>query len=121
MNPGAFTRMVAAQQEPTSSMYQYAQKNLPAELVSPVIAYLAHEDCPVTGECIEAVGGEVRRIYLAQTPGFTDRALTIETVAQRWHEVMAESPGAVIGIAAHDVTQWNIKPYRPHLSPQGEE
>ena len=57
VNPGAFTRMVAAQQEPTSSMYQYAQKNLPAELVSPVIAYLAHQDCPVTGECIEAVGG----------------------------------------------------------------
>jgi hypothetical protein len=113
VNPGAFTRMVAAQQEATSSMYRYAQQNLPAELVSPVIAYLAHQDCPVTGECLEAVGGELRRIYLAQTQGFTDRDLTIETVARRWHEVMADSPGTVIGIAAHDVTQWDIKPYQP--------
>lgn len=113
VNPGAFTRMVAAQQEATSSMYRYAQQNLPAELVSPVIAYLAHQDCPVTGECFEAVGGELRRIYLAQTRGFTDRDLTVETVATRWHEVMADSPGTVIGIATHNVTQWDIKPYQP--------
>lgn len=112
VNPGAFTRMVAAQQEPTSSMYQYAQQHLPADLVSPVIAYLAHDDCPVTGECIEAVGGEVRRVYLAQTQGITDRNLTIETLATRWQEVMGDAPGAVIGIAVHDVTQWDLKPYR---------
>ena len=75
VNPGAFTRMVAAQQEPTSPMYRHASENLPPELVSPVVAFLAHEECPVTGECIEAVGGEVRRIYMAQTAGFTDRRL----------------------------------------------
>jgi NAD(P)-dependent dehydrogenase (short-subunit alcohol dehydrogenase family) len=113
VNPGAFTRMVAAQQEPTSSMYQYAQQNLPAELVSPVVAYLAHEDCPVTGECVEAVGGQVRRVYVAQTAGFSDGDLTIETLAKRWSEVMAGADESMIGIAEHDVSQWNIKPYRP--------
>lgn len=112
INPGAFTRMIAAQQEETSSMYQYAQANLPAELVSPVVAYLAHEDCPVSGECIDAAGGEVRRVYLAQTPGFADRELSIETVARRWDEVMAEAPDGLIGCAAFDTTQWDIKPYR---------
>ena len=113
VNPGAFTRMVAAQQEPTSSMYQYAEQNLPPELVSPVIAYLAHDTCPVSGECIEAVGGQVRRVYLAQTTGFADRDLTPETLARRWNEVMSGSTESVIGIAEHDVTQWNLKPYRP--------
>lgn len=116
VNPGAFTRMVAAQQEESSSMYQYAQANLPPELVSPVVAWLAHEACPVSGECIDSVGGEVRRVYLAQTPGIADRALTIETVAQRWDEVMAGASDGLIGCAAFDTSQWDLKPYRPNHS-----
>jgi NAD(P)-dependent dehydrogenase (short-subunit alcohol dehydrogenase family) len=113
INPGAFTRMVAAQQQETSPIYRHAMQNLPAELVSPVVALLAHEGCPVSGECIEAVGGEVRRIVLAQTPGFSDPALSPETVAQRWSEVMAGAPPSVIGHGALDPTQWDVKPYRP--------
>ena len=112
VNPGAFTRMVAAQQASTSPMYRHAQENLPPELVSPVVAFLAHEKCPATGECIEAVGGEVRRIYLAQTPGFTDRNLTPEAVAARWNEVEAGSAETRIAHGAFDPTQWDIKPYR---------
>lgn len=112
VNPGAFTRMIAAQQEATSSMYQYAKQNLPAELVSPVVAYLAHEDCPVSGECIDAVAGEVRRVYLAQTPGFVDRGLTLETVAERWGEVMAGAAESVIGWGGFDTSTWDFKPYR---------
>ena len=112
VNPGAFTRMIAAQQEETSSMYRYAQQNLPAALVSPVVAYLAHEDCPVSGECIDSVGGEVRRVYLAQTPGFADRELTIEAVAGRWDEVMAGAAEQLIGCATFDTAAWDIKPYR---------
>jgi NAD(P)-dependent dehydrogenase (short-subunit alcohol dehydrogenase family) len=112
VNPGAFTRMVAAQQEPTSPMYQYAQQNLPPELVSPAVVYLAHENCPVTGECFEAVGGEVRRVYLAQTQGIVDRELTIERLAARWDEVMAGAAESLIGCGVHDVTQWDLKPYR---------
>lgn len=112
VNPGAFTRMIAAQQEATSSMYQHAQQHLPAELVSPVVAFLAHADCPVSGECIDSVGGEVRRVYLAQTPGFADRELTIETVARRWDEVMAGAAEQLIGCASFDTGQWDIKPYR---------
>jgi NAD(P)-dependent dehydrogenase (short-subunit alcohol dehydrogenase family) len=113
VNPGAFTRMVAAQQEESSSMYQHARANLPAELVSPVVAWLAHDDCPVSGECVEAVGGEVRRVYLAQTPGFADRELTIETVASRWDEVMAGAADGLIGVATFDTNAWGLKPYRP--------
>jgi NAD(P)-dependent dehydrogenase (short-subunit alcohol dehydrogenase family) len=113
VNPGAFTRMVAAQQEETSPLYRHARENLPAELVSPVVAFLAHESCPVSGECIEAVGGEVRRILLAQTPGFADPELDPETVALRWSEVMAGAPRSVIDPGALDPTQWNVKPYRP--------
>jgi NAD(P)-dependent dehydrogenase (short-subunit alcohol dehydrogenase family) len=113
VNPGAFTRMVAAQQEETSPIYKHARENLPPELVSPVVAFFAHESCPVSGECIETAGGELRRVLVAQTPGFSDPALSIETVARRWNEVMAGAPASVIGHGALDPTQWDVKPYRP--------
>ncbi len=94
-------------------MYRHAKEQLPAELVSPVVAFLAHENCPVTGECIESVGGEVRRIYIAQTTGIADRDLTIEMVAKRWNEVTAGAVESVINYGAFDPTQWDLKPYRP--------
>ena len=119
VNPGAFTRMVDAQQEETSPMHRHARENLPAELVSPVVAFLAHDNCPVTGECIEAVGGEVRRIYVAQTAGFADRALTLEAVAARWNAVMAGSAETVISPGGFDPTQWDIKPYRAETRGRG--
>lgn len=113
VNPGAFTRMVAAQQEDTSPLYQHAREHLPPELVSPVVALLAHDSCPVTGECIEAVGGEVSRLYLARTAGFADRSLTVETVAEHWPEIMAGAHESIICQGAMDPTQWHVKPYRP--------
>jgi NAD(P)-dependent dehydrogenase (short-subunit alcohol dehydrogenase family) len=112
INPGAFTRMVAAQQEETSPMYQYAKEQLPPEIVSPVVVLLAHESCPVTGECIEAVGGAVRRVYLAQTQGFFDPDLSPELVAERWDEVMDGAAAGRIGCGDLDPTAWHVKPYR---------
>jgi NAD(P)-dependent dehydrogenase (short-subunit alcohol dehydrogenase family) len=106
VNPGAFTRMVSAALDESSSVYKDAQENLPAALVAPVVAYLAHEDCPVTGECIEAVGGRVRRIYLSQTEGFLDRELTIESVAARWHTVMSEAASCVVSHGTMGAGNW---------------
>ena len=112
VNPGAFTRMMTSQQDEANPMVGYARTHLAAELASPVVAFLAHESCPVTGECIEAVGGEVRRTYLAQTSGFTDPGLTLETLASRWDEVMAGAAPSLVPIAAMDTSQWGFRPYR---------
>jgi NAD(P)-dependent dehydrogenase (short-subunit alcohol dehydrogenase family) len=113
VNPGGFTRMVGAQHTEASSFYKYSQENLPPALVSPVVALLAHADCPVSGECIEAMGGKVNRFYLARTEGFTDKALTIETLAARWGEVMAGSAAGVIGHNDYSPRDWDLKPYQP--------
>jgi NAD(P)-dependent dehydrogenase (short-subunit alcohol dehydrogenase family) len=112
VNPGAFTRMVQAQQETTSPMYQHAKQSLPPELVSPLVAFLAHESCPVNGECIEAVGGVLRRIYLAQTDGIEDREMTVETLAAQWPAVMAGAVESIINYGVFDPQQWGLRPYR---------
>jgi NAD(P)-dependent dehydrogenase (short-subunit alcohol dehydrogenase family) len=112
VHPGGFTRMVSAQHKPTSEFYQFSKANLRPELVAPAVAFLSHESCPVSGECIECLGGEVHRVYLAKTAGFTDKALTLETLASRWDEVMAGADPSRILHDDFDVRAWDLKPYR---------
>jgi NAD(P)-dependent dehydrogenase (short-subunit alcohol dehydrogenase family) len=111
VNPAAYTRMLQSQQEDTSSLLKWAKDSQPAELVSPVVALLAHEKCPVTGECIAAVGGHISRLYLAETKGFEDQSLTIESLASRWAEAMDEANANRVDAGFIDVTQWAAKPY----------
>jgi NAD(P)-dependent dehydrogenase (short-subunit alcohol dehydrogenase family) len=111
--PGAFTRMVMGSQEEDCPTYKGTKAHFPAELVSPAVAFLAHESCPVTGECIDAMGGGLRRIYVGITQGFSDRALTIEKVAENWSKVVDGAVGTVIPAGSVDSTQWHSKPYKP--------
>ena len=79
--------------------------DLPAALVAPMVAYLAHEDCPVSGEIYAAGGGRFARIYLASTPGFVLDAPTIEDIATNWPAINDETdsyePADVNDWAAH--------------------
>jgi NAD(P)-dependent dehydrogenase (short-subunit alcohol dehydrogenase family) len=111
--PGAFTRMVMGSQEEDCPTYQGTKKHFPAELVSPAVAFLAHESCPVTGEAFDVGGGNMRRIYVAVTPGISDRALTIETVAENWNKVMDGADPSHVPAGVVDSTQWHSKPYKP--------
>ena len=45
------------------------------ELVTPVVCFLAHEDCPVSGEVYSAAGGTVARFFIGRTPGYYNRCL----------------------------------------------
>ena len=59
--------------------------------VSPVVAVLAHESCPVSGEAIQVGAGRVSRIVLATTEGWqgADGGLTPENVIGHWDDIMA--------------------------------
>jgi hypothetical protein len=65
----------------------------------------------VNGECIDSVGGVVQRTFISQTEGFSDTGLTIETVAERWDDVMTEVNAQTIGIGDMDTSEWKIRPY----------
>ncbi len=66
-------------------------------LVAPLVAYLAHETCPVTGEVYAAGAGRYARMFLACAPGYvaSDAEPSIEDVADHWAAVNAESGYAV--------------------------
>lgn len=60
--PGAVTRMA-------EGLDTSAYPPMGPELVAPMVAWLAHEKCSVTGEIMSAMAGRLSRIYLAETPG----------------------------------------------------
>jgi NAD(P)-dependent dehydrogenase (short-subunit alcohol dehydrogenase family) len=70
-------------------------------LVSPVVAWLVHEDCPVSGDIFSVGGGRVARIFVAEGPGFFKKDLTAEDVRDNWEAVLAEE-GYVIPRSAND-------------------
>lgn len=51
------------------------------EMVAPAVAWLAHEDCSVSGEMLVAMGGRIGRAYMAETRGVYHPSWTIEQVA----------------------------------------
>ena len=63
---------------------------LDPQLVSPIVAWLAHEDCPVTGEIYSAAGGRIARMFIGLTQGFYSPTLTLEDVRDHFDEIRSE-------------------------------
>ncbi|MEO1062412.1 MAG: SDR family oxidoreductase [Actinomycetota bacterium] len=55
--------------------------------VAPVVAWLVHEDCPVTGEIYSVGGGRVARFFIGMTRGIASGELSVEEVRDRFEEI----------------------------------
>jgi NAD(P)-dependent dehydrogenase (short-subunit alcohol dehydrogenase family) len=86
--PMARTRM-------TESLLGRLADSLDPSLVSPVVAFLAHEECAATGEVLSCGGGRVARVFVGVTPGWFDPTLSPETVRDRWDAIRDEGGYAV--------------------------
>ena len=84
-----------------------------------MVAYLAHEDCPVTGEIYAAGGGRFARLFIAvdrRATSTTDAAPTVEDVAEHWAAINDEAGYSVPA----DLLAWSAE-FLSHLpSPSGE-
>jgi NAD(P)-dependent dehydrogenase (short-subunit alcohol dehydrogenase family) len=60
----------------------------PAELVSPMVAYLAHETCELTGGLFDSSAGTVSARVFATTPGYTNRELAVEDIRDHLDELL---------------------------------
>src|SRR5208282_1203356 len=87
--PAAYTRMAgrpADEAGPPGSGSDAGSTPMAPELVAPMVAFLAHESCPVSGEMYTAGAGRFARLFIASTPGYLheNREPTIEDIAQNW-------------------------------------
>jgi NAD(P)-dependent dehydrogenase (short-subunit alcohol dehydrogenase family) len=75
--PLALTRM-------TESIMGGLGDKLDPALVSPLVAYLAHEDCPVSGQTFSVGGGRVAHVFIGETQGYHNANLSMEDVRDNW-------------------------------------
>jgi NAD(P)-dependent dehydrogenase (short-subunit alcohol dehydrogenase family) len=61
------------------------------QYVSPLVTYLAHEDCEPTGRVFSVAGGRVAEIFIGEGPGYTDPDLTPESIMANWDQVTDRS------------------------------
>lgn len=73
--PGAVTRMAAG-------LDTSAYPPMTPDLVAPVVGWLAHESCSITGEMLASMAGRVAKAFVAETPGVYRGSWTIEQVAE---------------------------------------
>jgi len=55
--------------------------------VAPLVAYLCHEDCPVSGETFSVGGGRVARFFVGLTRGWCAPGHTMEDLRDNWDDV----------------------------------
>ncbi len=86
------------------------------ELVAPMVAFLAHEDCPVSGEMYAAGAGRFARMFVATTPGYVHPgpSVSIEDVAQHWAAINDEAGYWV----PKDLMDWSAT-FMAHLPADG--
>ncbi|WP_329530353.1 SDR family NAD(P)-dependent oxidoreductase [Streptomyces sp. NBC_01450] len=101
--PAALTRMGGIQDEAAAEAAAQ-QAGMPSEAVSPIVAYLAHEACPVNGEIYAAGAGRFARFFIGSTPGYVheDGPATIEDVVKNWDVINDEKDYYVPG----DLMAW---------------
>ena len=80
--PLAMTRM-------TEDILGALKDKLDPALVSPLVAFLAHEECPVSGQLFSVGGGRVAHVFLGETNGYYSPTLTPEDVQNNWETITA--------------------------------
>jgi NAD(P)-dependent dehydrogenase (short-subunit alcohol dehydrogenase family) len=96
--PNAWTRMAG---DPSEGMDQLrgerppgAPPHMEPELVAPMVAFLAHESCPVSAGIYLAGGGRFARLFVASTDGYLHSGgepPAIEDVAAHWAAINDEA------------------------------
>jgi len=103
--PVAFTRMAGG---PGPASDQMAPDH-----VAPMVAFLAHESCPVSGEIYAAGANRCARIFVAETEGYvhTGVPLSLEDVARNWGAI---NDDATYHVPA-DLMSWSAR-FTAHLT-----
>ena len=117
--PAAYTRMAGlsdTESDPPGGNALSAQMS--PDLVAPLVAFLSHEDCPVSGEIYAAGAGRFARIFIASTEGYVHATSepTIEDVARNWATINDESGYYEPG----DLNVWSAA-FLAHLRAHGGE
>jgi hypothetical protein len=80
-------------------------ERLDPALVAPLVAFLAHNDCPVSGEIITVGAGHVARFFIGRTKGYYNSALSVEDVRAHLDEIRDQSDYTVPSGPAEEMAE----------------
>lgn len=78
--PGALTRIAEGADERGFPISFDKFPPMPPESVAPVVGWLAHESCSITGEMLISIAGRVAKAFMGETKGVYRPSWTIEDV-----------------------------------------
>jgi len=78
--PLALTRM-------TENILGSLGDKLDPALISPLVTYLAHEECEPTGRLFSVGGGRIAEIFIGEVPGYFNPELTVEDVRDNFEAI----------------------------------
>jgi NAD(P)-dependent dehydrogenase (short-subunit alcohol dehydrogenase family) len=112
--PAAFTRMAGQPEHDDSPDRSPGPPQMSPDLVAPMVAFLAHEACPVSSEIYTAGAGRFARLFIASTEGYVSPTSepSIEDVAQNW-AVINDETGYYVPA---DLMAWSAA-FMAHLPP----
>lgn len=88
--PRAATRLVENLED--AELRKRLMDTLDADDVAPIVAWLSHDDCPISGEAFDVGGGWTRRIYVALDDGVGSKPTTPEILRDRMADLMRAPP-----------------------------
>jgi len=91
---GQRDRSAGAHQDDREHLRQDRDKLDPA-LISPLVTYLASEECEATGRVFSVGGGRVAEVFIAETQGYFQPSLSPEDVRDNWATITDQDGYAV--------------------------
>jgi len=113
--PAAQTRMAGGDPLGDDAQAVPGRPFMPSDAVAPMVAFLAHESCPVSGEIYTAGAGRFARLFIASTEGYVheDGPATVEDVAKNWDAINDETGYYV----PKDLMAWSNSFLKHQLTP----
>jgi NAD(P)-dependent dehydrogenase (short-subunit alcohol dehydrogenase family) len=81
--PGGYSRMVA-DAELAPGVAEWMKNTMPAELVAPMVVWLASDQCSVSGQAFSVWAGRVARVVIGSGRGLIDQDLTPQLIEQQY-------------------------------------
>jgi NAD(P)-dependent dehydrogenase (short-subunit alcohol dehydrogenase family) len=76
-------------------------EKLQPEEITPTVCWLAHEDCPVTGEVYSVAGGVVSRFFIGLTQGWYQTGHSVEDIRDHFDQIRDET-GYIVPAGPND-------------------
>lgn len=100
--PGCLTRIAAGVDERGMPIpIDQFPPTMSPDLVAPVVGWLAHETCSITGEMLISIAGRVARAFIGETPGVCHSSWTVAEIGEQMDAIRNTDAPWILPVVPH--------------------